>query len=186
MCVNCYYGRNGPGYASRLKHQNSEKFKDTKRRWATTSEARESRAKRRRENRYGITDEQYNALLEAQDGGCAICHCPCSTGRRMSVDHAHTDDCEWRARKNSDNHCSCPIRGLLCQRCNAAIGRFRVRPPTPSQALYLGSVNLSPARSHCSNGHPYPDVLRLVPGGGIYCSQCNRDNHARQKSKKAL
>lgn len=180
LCVNCYYSKTGPGYKHRLKYQNSEKFKETRRRNARAPHARKQRAKRRREIRYGITNEQYEALQAAQDGGCAICHEPCSTGRRLSVDHAHTDNCDWRVRKGNDNHCSCPIRGLLCQSCNAAIGRFRVRPPTPSQALYLGSTNLTPVRSHCANGHPYPPILSLKPGGGIYCSQCNRDNHAHR------
>jgi hypothetical protein len=57
-------------------------------------------------NTYGMTLDEYNVLLEAQNYGCAICGN--SNGNRvMFVDHDH-DTSE--------------VRGLLCTRCNCAIG----------------------------------------------------------------
>jgi len=67
--------------------------------------------------KYGITQEQYQALFDAQGGRCAICRKTQSfvrgkhrTTTRLSVDHHHST-----SRK---------IRGLLCNNCNRAIGLF--------------------------------------------------------------
>lgn len=56
--------------------------------------------------RYGMTIEQYDALLAAQNGVCAACASP--PGKRaLAVDHDHT---------------SGVVRGLLCGNCNVALG----------------------------------------------------------------
>jgi hypothetical protein len=56
---------------------------------------------------YGITVEEYTAMLDKQDGVCAICKKPDS--KRLSVDHSHQ---------------SGKVRGLLCTKCNTALGKF--------------------------------------------------------------
>lgn len=53
---------------------------------------------------YGISQNEYEELLEEQDGKCGICkrhHTEFS--RSLAVDHDHNDQ---------------TIRGLLCQHCN--------------------------------------------------------------------
>jgi hypothetical protein len=50
---------------------------------------------------YGITEDDYNRLLAAQDGKCAIC----GGLRRQNLDVDH-------------DHKTGLIRGLLCKRCN--------------------------------------------------------------------
>jgi uncharacterized protein YbaR (Trm112 family) len=62
---------------------------------------------------YGITVDDYLNILESQDGVCKICHKDCKTKSRLSVDH---------------NHSSGKVRGLLCNRCNRAIGMFEDSP----------------------------------------------------------
>lgn len=57
--------------------------------------------------KYGLTVLQYNKMLEQHQGGCAICRQKCKTGDRLSVDH---------------NHSNGIVRGLLCRRCNMALG----------------------------------------------------------------
>ena len=57
--------------------------------------------------RYGITEDQYLRALEECNGCCQICGEPERGGRRLSIDHCH---------ESKDN------RGLLCQRCNTAVG----------------------------------------------------------------
>ena len=55
--------------------------------------------------KYGMTVEDYDALLKLQKGRCAMCKQ--KYGRTLHVDHDH--------RTNV-------VRGLLCQRCNMGIG----------------------------------------------------------------
>lgn len=57
---------------------------------------------------YGLTPDDFNRILAAQDGLCAICRGgPNGAGKRLHVDHCHD---------------SKKIRGLLCAKCNTAIG----------------------------------------------------------------
>jgi len=54
---------------------------------------------------YGISAAEYDALLKKQNGACAIC-------RRRSKERLCVDHC----------HLTGMIRGLLCRRCNLALG----------------------------------------------------------------
>jgi len=60
---------------------------------------------------YGIDIETYDKMLADQGGCCKLCNTPaCDSYSRLSVDHCHTTG---------------SVRGLLCHRCNLAIGQFR-------------------------------------------------------------
>lgn len=59
--------------------------------------------------RFGITAQQYDAILARQNGVCAICRSVCKSGRKLSVDHDHKTGF---------------VRGLLCSRCNIGVGQF--------------------------------------------------------------
>lgn len=63
---------------------------------------------------YGLTLEQYNALVEAQGGMCAICGGP-PNGRvkKLVVDH---------------DHATGKLRKLICDHCNKALGLFEDDP----------------------------------------------------------
>lgn len=65
--------------------------------------------------RYGITVEQFDAMLEAQ-GGCAACGSPETDGKYWHVDHDHSC-CPSQA-----SCCGKCIRGVLCHGCNTALG----------------------------------------------------------------
>jgi hypothetical protein len=58
---------------------------------------------------YKLTQADYDRMHEQQEGRCAICRTDKPTGRgnRLHVDHCHSTD---------------RIRGLVCQRCNSALG----------------------------------------------------------------
>lgn len=59
---------------------------------------------------YGITLIEYNKLLIDQDYACAICKTPQSLlSKNLGVDH---------------DHITGQVRGLLCFKCNAAIGKL--------------------------------------------------------------
>lgn len=71
-------------------------------------EQRSATNRRHALKKYGITPGDYDQLLAEQDGVCAICAQPESIeGRVLAVDHDHQ---------------SGAVRGLLCGRCNRAIG----------------------------------------------------------------
>ena len=59
-----------------------------------------------RKTKYNLTQEEYNILLEKQEGKCAICS---RTERNFHLDH---------------NHETGKIRAFLCVNCNAGIGMF--------------------------------------------------------------
>lgn len=60
---------------------------------------------------YGITLAEYNAMFAAQNGLCKGCYGHQSSLRKsLSVDH---------------NHATGKVRGLLCDRCNVALGMVR-------------------------------------------------------------
>ncbi len=59
---------------------------------------------------YGLTVEDYDKLLESQNGGCAICGLKTEpNGKSLCVDH---------------NHETGQIRGILCFRCNTFVGQL--------------------------------------------------------------
>lgn len=62
---------------------------------------------------YGLTLTQFNSLLEAQGGVCAICGKINTCGIRLFVDHCHKTN---------------KVRGLLCRKCNILLGHFRDQP----------------------------------------------------------
>lgn len=66
---------------------------------------------------FGITLEDYNRMLEAQNGVCAICgKSEIIIDKRISKLRALTVD---------HNHKTGKVRGLLCARCNQALGLFK-------------------------------------------------------------
>lgn len=83
------------------------------------AECRECRAVGDREyllrRRFGISVDDYDALLVTQGGACALCDSPTPGGRwtRFHVDHCHTTG---------------RVRGLLCYRCNVALGALGDSP----------------------------------------------------------
>jgi hypothetical protein len=69
--------------------------------------------------KYGITIEQYEAMVEAQEGHCAMCERRHTKSRPLHVDHCHKTGV---------------VRGLLCIRCNLLIGHAG---DDPAEALRL-------------------------------------------------
>ena len=97
----------------------------SKRCWdALTPEVRTARNRRSNlKHVFAMTPARYDAILEAQGGGCAICGATQSgvVGRRMAVDHDH-------ACCSGTRTCGKCVRGLLCRGCNTALGGFDDNP----------------------------------------------------------
>ncbi len=76
---------------------------------------------------YGLVAEEYDALLAQQGGVCAICGRVNPDGRPLYIDH---------------DHATGRVRGLLCRKCNTALGLLSDDAATVRVALaYLdGSI----------------------------------------------
>ena len=88
------------------------------------AEYQRNKATRYRANlkKHGLTSEQYEALLVAQGGGCAICKGTTPYGRgRFHIDPDH-------ACCPGQRSCGKCVRGLLCGRCNPGLGAFQDSP----------------------------------------------------------
>jgi len=89
--------------------------------WKRNPLPKEVQRERNLKKSFGIGIAQYNELLSAQGGLCAICGSDtCVTGRNLAVDH---------------NHVTGKIRGLLCHPCNTAIGLLRDDKETLLKAI---------------------------------------------------
>src|ERR1035437_4266456 len=65
----------------------------------------------RRKRRYGLTNQEFDALLAAQGGSCALCHEQLKLDKPKTFHIAHC-------------HKTKKVRGILCARCNLGLGRF--------------------------------------------------------------
>ena len=81
----------------------SEKGKSTRPRYSKT--LRNTYLKKA----YGISNEDYERMLEKQNNSCAICGKICSDKEKFPVDHDH------KTKK---------VRGILCHVCNKGLGCF--------------------------------------------------------------
>jgi len=62
-------------------------------------------------HKYSITPEDYDKILEGQGGSCKICRADNNLPRKyFTVDHCHE---------------TLKVRGLLCHRCNRALGIWK-------------------------------------------------------------
>lgn len=100
----------------REKYARDKAYRDEQRakvrEWQTNNP---DKRKAQRIKKFGLTLEEFNQLLESQDGRCAICGFSDLTDPNFFpvVDHCHRT-----------GH----VRQLLCMNCNMAIGQFKDNP----------------------------------------------------------
>lgn len=115
--------------------------------------------------KYGITETEYIVLYNAQDGRCAICGVA-PLNKLLCVDHDHKTGL---------------VRGLLCARCNTAIGyflddigsiiaaaiymeRFEMAKETESHRKYMAQYNKDKHRTELAeSGILAPEATDAVP-----------------------
>lgn len=93
------WGRNKDKYLAKQRayyQENKEYIKD-RTRWYQI------------EKEFGLSQQEYLALLAEQDSVCAMCDKPDPSNRHLAVDHDHTTG---------------EVRGLLCFPCNTFLGRY--------------------------------------------------------------
>lgn len=62
---------------------------------------------------YGLTPAMYREMLDQQEWTCPICERPLTENRTPSVDHDHR---------------TLQVRGIICRRCNSALGMLDDNP----------------------------------------------------------
>lgn len=123
LCKNCHTQKSAKWKAenfSRWKETKAEHYKQNKIRILARQKAHGQRPEIKTKyyvgqlrRYYNITWEEYARLLREQKGVCGICAQPPEEKRKLGVDH---------------NHKTKKIRGLLCLKCNAALGHMRDNP----------------------------------------------------------
>jgi hypothetical protein len=103
LCRKCY------NVWQQERHGEARRARSRKRYREQTELCKKLNRKARLKEKFGITLEQYDALLNGQNGCCAICLAPQNPERRHAVDHCHETGA---------------IRGLLCDKCNRGIAAF--------------------------------------------------------------
>ena len=80
--------------------------------------------------KYGLTVEQFEEMLAAQDGRCAICGTDEPGGRfgQWHIDHDHN------CCPNAESCGKC-LRDILCHMCNRGLGLFKDDPDRLTSAL---------------------------------------------------
>lgn len=116
----------------RWQRDNAARYQENQRRWRESGRKAEADRRSHLRWKFGITPEQYDAMLAAQGGVCALCGRPPTEGISLHVDH---------------HHATGAIRKLLCFDCNAGIGKLREdRDLLRAAATYLDAHDPDVAR----------------------------------------
>ena len=111
--------------AKRWRLENPERFAA----WQAEYRNRPERKRKMRDlyyrRTYGLSADEVDAILVAQDGVCAICGQAPERAASLHLDHDHRTG---------------RLRGILCLNCNQALGKLGPDPAVYSRAAaYLGA-----------------------------------------------
>ena len=95
--------------AQRWQRENPDRYKAKLREYAESGKKKLSDRKSHLKRKYGMTLEDFDLRLAGQGGGCAIC----GAENADNIDHHHTSGL---------------VRGILCFRCNVAVGQLDEDP----------------------------------------------------------
>jgi hypothetical protein len=118
LCKQCANLKNKLQKQSKPKGYYSQRARDYQKRWIEQNPLANKKSVLK--TRYGISLEQYQKMVIDQGNKCKIC------GRNETVINRRTG----KVQTLSVDHCHeiGKVRGLLCQSCNHAIGKFRDDP----------------------------------------------------------
>lgn len=109
------YRRDARIRATKIREANYDEYNRKQRAWRKTWDAKMRLKDKERQRRgqllrqYGISVEDFEQLLENQNGLCAICRTDNWGAHGPVVDHNHATD---------------KVRGILCNKCNLGIGHL--------------------------------------------------------------
>ena len=101
--------------ARKWRQNNPEKFREQKAKWNKANPRARTLSKWRSfARKHGLDPQEITEMIEGHCGKCDICgETQSKNGTSLHVDHCHSTH---------------RIRGLLCDRCNIAIGHLRNDP----------------------------------------------------------
>ncbi|MGQ0432891.1 MAG: endonuclease VII domain-containing protein [Microthrixaceae bacterium] len=108
------------GMVRRWQGENPDRMRDYRRDGNARPEIKRKQRDMYYRRTYGISADEVDEMLEAQNGGCAICGEKPERLASMHVDHDH-----------EHGH----LRGLLCLSCNRGLGQFRDDPAMLLRAI---------------------------------------------------
>ncbi len=112
--------------AKRWQQANPERVNATQRARRAKPEVKRRARADHLQRKFGMTIEQYDAMLEAQGGGCFICGRPPREDISLHVDHDHSTG---------------KVRGILCFCCNNALADFQDDPSLLRKAASYVTTN---------------------------------------------
>ncbi len=118
FCKPCANLRNKLQKQSKPKGYYYQKAKGYQKKWVKDNPL--ANKKSILKTRYGISLEQYQEMVTSQENKCKIC-----INYEVVIDHRTN-----KVQMLSVDHChkTNEVRGLLCQACNHAIGKFKDDP----------------------------------------------------------
>lgn len=110
-------------------------------------------------HKYKLTREVYDEMLSKQNNACAIC------GRELCTLEVYNKELKPSKPCVDHDHSSGMVRGLLCSRCNVAVGMFEDDP----ERMLSAAVYLLRAEKQCDDAmrddrlRAYVEYLRSLP-----------------------
>lgn len=98
-------------YYKEYRKKNAEKLNANNKKWREENKEQDALVmlKARLKRKYNLSIKEYETLIESQNNSCKICgiHAKNNIKGKLYIDHCHTTG---------------KVRGLLCMKCNSALG----------------------------------------------------------------
>ena len=113
-------------------------------------------------SRYGMTQEDFDKLLQAQGYVCGMCRQQFREGQAICIDHDHAC-CQEEKRS-----CGKCVRGLLCLPCNTALGHIERKYDQATAYLaslsVVGDTGIEPVASSVSGRRSPAELIARDAG----------------------
>jgi hypothetical protein len=98
-------------YNKEYRKKNVEKLNASNKKWREENKEQDALVmlKARLKRKYNLSIDEYETLIESQNNSCKVCgtHAKNNLKGKLYIDHCHTTG---------------KVRGLLCMKCNSALG----------------------------------------------------------------